>query len=255
MRTVFDVGVFDGADTGYYLDEGFRVVAVEANPEMARLVSQRFSRQVESGQLEVVNAAISDHDGSVDFFLSGEDPGASSTVRQMVESRAPLDAIRVPTTTISALLERFGVPYFLKSDIEGADHLCILPLTTDTRPEYVSFEARGNPAQYEPLIEHLAGIGFRRFKLINQVNFLELTEQRRPFDRAVLGVMRRLGYDAPRLVRRAGRFFAAGHSSGPGPWSSSGRWVDADTLLAYWKRAHERGASTYASAWYDVHAG
>jgi FkbM family methyltransferase len=253
MRTVFDVGVYDGADTGYYLDEGFRVVAVEANPEMARFVSQRFFRQVESGQLEVMNAAISDHDGPVDFFLAGDDPGASSTVRQMVESRAPLHTIRVPTTTIPALLGRFGVPFFLKSDIEGSDHLCILPLTKDTRPEYVSFEAgERNPAQYEPLIEHLAGIGFRRFKLINQVSFLELTEQRRPLDRAVLGVRRRLGYDPPRRVRRSGRRFTAGHSSGPGPWSSSGRWVDADTLLTTWRRAHERGELT---GWYDVHAG
>ena len=105
-----------------------------------------------------------------------------------------------------------------------------------TRGQNTSHSSTRKPrAVRAPLIEHLAGIGFRRFKLINQVNFLELSEQRRPFDRAVLGVMRRLGYDAPRLVRRGGRFFTAGHSSGPGPWSSSGRWLEADTLLASWK--------------------
>jgi hypothetical protein len=35
MRTIFDIGMYDGAESAYYLQSGYRVVAVEANPELA----------------------------------------------------------------------------------------------------------------------------------------------------------------------------------------------------------------------------
>jgi hypothetical protein len=33
---IYDFGMHDGADTDYYLRKGFRVVAVEADPLLAR---------------------------------------------------------------------------------------------------------------------------------------------------------------------------------------------------------------------------
>ena len=34
MALVIDVGMYDGADTAYYLSMGYRVLAVEANPAL-----------------------------------------------------------------------------------------------------------------------------------------------------------------------------------------------------------------------------
>jgi hypothetical protein len=36
---VFDLGAHLGADTSYYLARGFRVLALEANPDLARRLS------------------------------------------------------------------------------------------------------------------------------------------------------------------------------------------------------------------------
>ena len=33
---IYDVGMHNGADTAFYLAKGFRVVAVEANPELVQ---------------------------------------------------------------------------------------------------------------------------------------------------------------------------------------------------------------------------
>ena len=49
------------------------------------------------------------------------------------------------------LFERFGIPEYLKVDIEGADRLCVLALTSDTRPTYLSFELGDD---VDELLEH-----------------------------------------------------------------------------------------------------
>ena len=36
----FDIGMYDGSDSRYFLDEGYHVVAVEANPELAAKAMQ-----------------------------------------------------------------------------------------------------------------------------------------------------------------------------------------------------------------------
>ena len=35
-KLIFDIGMYDGSDTRYYLNEGFRVLAIEANPILVK---------------------------------------------------------------------------------------------------------------------------------------------------------------------------------------------------------------------------
>jgi FkbM family methyltransferase len=249
--TVFDIGMYDGADTAYYLqlESGNRVVAVEANPELVQRANERFRAQIASGHLICLGAAISSKPGPVELVLSGEDLGASSVFSERVANRRPICSITVPGLTMHELLARYGVPHYLKVDIEGADRLCVLSLTSETRPQYLSFEAG---ADVEELIEHVQMIGYNRFKIINQVSFRELANQRCLHDRAVCRLAQYLGYAEPRLVKRAGRFFASGHSSGPVPWRSDGRWYSGGATLSRWRKAQTRGL--LSSAWYDIHA-
>lgn len=69
-----------GEDTARYLELGFDVVAVEANPDLVDAASTTFSDALETGQLKIVNAAISDARGTASFavapdhgFLLGSD--------------------------------------------------------------------------------------------------------------------------------------------------------------------------------------
>jgi phosphopantothenate synthetase len=52
---VFDIGLHDGRDTNHYLREGWRVVAVDANPVMCAAAETNFRDCVRTGQLKVVN--------------------------------------------------------------------------------------------------------------------------------------------------------------------------------------------------------
>lgn len=249
MRTIFDIGMYDGADTAYYLESGYRVVAVEANPELVDSASERFRAHVASGRLTCVNAAISPGGQPVELTISGGDLGSSSLFADRVAGKRPVGAIQVPGVTVVDLFERFGVPYYLKVDIEGADGLCITPLSAERCPDFLSFEVGDD---VNALIEYVESIGLRRFRVVDQGSFRELAQGRHPYDRVARRVVRALGYANPGMVRRRGRFFAVGHSSGPLPWVARGPWYSGERARRRLREAERAGRLD--GGWYDVHA-
>ena len=249
MKLVFDIGMYDGADTEYYLTEGYTVVAVEANPQLVEKASRKFSDYLASGQLRIVNKAISDTASEeITLYISGQDLGSSSIFDDQVSEKDPAGSFSVNTTTLSDLIQEFGTPHFIKVDIEGADKYCILPITSSERPEYVSFEAGEDIAE---LVSHLENVGFTRFKAINQCNFYELSNQETFVFRLKRKLIHMLGYSSPTMVRMNGRFFRLMHSAGPAPWVSDGKWHSAADLMTTWRQAESSGE---LRGWYDVHA-
>ena len=240
--------MYDGTDTAYYLECGYRVVAVEANPMLVERAREKFAPQLASGKLVCVNVAIAARAEPVELTVSGDDLGSSSTVSGKVAHRRPIGSIVVQGMTMQELFAQHGVPHYMKIDIEGADRLCVLGLTPEARPDYMSFEVGDD---VEELIQHAQSVGLTRFKIINQVCLRELANERSFSDRAVLRLMRYLGYAQPHLIRRDGRFFSAGLCSGPVPWKTDGRWHTGAETISRWRAAKVANAG---SAWYDIHA-
>ena len=157
MDLIFDIGMFDGSDTIYYLREGFRVVAIEANPALVERVRGELSSYIASGQLTIINAALSDGEAEVTLHVSGDDLGSSSLDPAAIATRNPIGTYSVRGVTLPELISEFGVPHYLKVDAEGADRYCILPVTADQRPNYLSFEA--GPDMTE-LVDHATRVGY-----------------------------------------------------------------------------------------------
>ena len=245
--TIFDIGLFDGTDTGYYLSLGGRVVAVEANRRLVERAQERFAAEIKSGRLTIVHAAISTDTAPVELTLSADDLGASSMFQDRVADRQPMGSITAPGLPVLDLMKQYGVPEYMKVDIEGADRFCVLHLTRDTRPRYLSFEIGPD---VEELLEHIRSIGYTRFKIMNQVSLRELANEANLRDRAVLRIAERLGVGEPRRLRRGGYFFAAGLCSGPVPWKSDGRWYSGEETLARWRRAQAGNLTAH----YDIQA-
>lgn len=243
MELIFDVGMYDGADTAYYLALGYRVVSVEANPHLVDMARRRFAVQLASGQLTCLNAAISQGGEPVELTLSGDDLGSSSLFGDRIAHRRPLGSIQVPGTTIDHLFKRHGTPKYLKVDIEGADRFCVLSLARGDLPPYLSFEL-GDDA--DELLSHAASLGYKRFKVINQNSFREYANVECLYDRVARRTMRYLGYADPLMVKRGGRFFVTGHSSGPVPWQSDGKWRTYDKTRSIIQRE--------LLGWNDIHA-
>lgn len=171
---IFDVGCNDGADSDFYLSKGFTVVAVEANPSLCTKLKRRFSRQIQDGRFWLVEKAIAEQAGEVEFFVNTEASTLSSIKRSVanrVASReASIERTVVPAIQFSSLIEQFGMPYYLKIDIEGADLLCIdalLPFRE--RPRFTSIESeQGSWRALRTEINLLAKLGYTKFQIVDQ---------------------------------------------------------------------------------------
>ena len=52
-RIIYDIGANDGADTGFYLAKGFKVIAVEADPALCDKIGKQYHLQVLGKNFEV----------------------------------------------------------------------------------------------------------------------------------------------------------------------------------------------------------
>jgi FkbM family methyltransferase len=161
---IYDVGLHDGRDTRHYLDCGFRVVAVEANPALVAAARQEFAEEIASGRLVIVGAAIASKEGMAPFWVN-ESVTEWSSLDEAEGARegTRAHAVIVDSVTLGSLVEEYGVPYYLKIDIEGASKDCLLAISSADLPAYVSVEA--HTAAYLGLLNML---GYDEFKLIDQ---------------------------------------------------------------------------------------
>ena len=168
---IYDVGMNNGDDTAYYLARGFKVVAVEADPELYRSAEQRFALQLRAGQLSLLNVAIAAEPGFAEFWICEENSVWNSFFKDNV-ARDGLrhHSVQVQCETLPRILSSYGTPYFLKVDIEGHDALCLDALNAcSERPKYVSFEL----GDIDIFLDKLTAAGYSAFKkLISQYNFL-----------------------------------------------------------------------------------
>jgi FkbM family methyltransferase len=247
---VFDIGAFDGDDTAYYLEKGFRVVTVEANPDLVAQTRKRFAREVASGRVVLENVAIGLAFGTLVLHLCGDDLCASSIDERRIAHRHPAGTVEVRSIPLRDLLERHGVPFYLKSDIEGLDRYCILPLNRHARPTYVSFEMGRDAVE---LMDHLAGIGYTSFKIINQPTLREIENVECVADRVARRLRHTIGLPEARFVRRDGHRFHRGHGSGPMGEKTDGRWRSHQETKDRWQE-YVRLDPAWQEGWYDLHA-
>lgn len=279
---VIDVGMHVGDDTAFYLAQGRRVVAVEANPELAEAGRRRFAAEVAAGRLEILNLGIAGQAGFADFWVCESNPEWSSFNRAIASRDGkPHHGVRIPTARFREVLARCGTPGYLKIDIEGNDLLCLEDLSPAALPTYVSLESEcTGDAEYTSAAEgleslrRLRDLGYRRFKLIHQFTFVPLSlpmSLGHRLDRLarryllhpplskVRGAWRLTGLllQRERLARRFGWSFPVG-SSGPWGEETPGRWMGyhkAAQTYQHYRDLHfsQPGARPY-SFWCDWHA-
>jgi len=169
---IFDIGCHAGEDSDFYLKKGFTVVAVEANPTLCAGLKRRFTKQISERRFFLIEKAIAEKTGEVTFFTN-TDATIWGTIREDWARRnarrgVASEKITVPSIRFSSLIEEFGVPYFLKIDIEGADWLCLDGLLQfESRPRFVSFEIE-HWSLLRKEMNILTELGYDKFKIVNQ---------------------------------------------------------------------------------------
>jgi FkbM family methyltransferase len=173
---IFDVGLHKGEDSEFYLKKGFNVVAIEALPHLCSFARTRLKRYIDSGQLTILNVAIADKTGPITFYMNNKESMWGTTSPEWVKRNARFGAdsseIKVDGILFNSILDKFGVPYYLKIDIEGADLLCLKALRdVQSKPKYVSIES--TKTSWNDLRAEFSlfeALGYSRFKLVQQAD-------------------------------------------------------------------------------------
>jgi FkbM family methyltransferase len=171
---IFDVGLHLGEDAEFYLKKGFRVVGIEADPSHCAAVTERLHEHVKSGQLIIVNAAIAEQTGRISFYRNLDKSIFGTTEQDWVERNTRfgtrVERIEVDAMQMKDILAAYGVPYYMKVDIEGRDLLCLDALRGfRDRPKYLSIEAsKMTLGAVRAELDLMSDLGYRDFKVVPQ---------------------------------------------------------------------------------------
>ncbi len=139
---VFDVGANIGEYSDAFLALGGRVIAIEPNPACC----ERLSMMARRGNLVVENCAVGDAEGTARLRICSE-PGLSTLSNEWYETAraSPIhgraswpNTIEVRVTKLDSLAKKFGIPAFIKIDVEGFEDRVLAGMSF--QPQALSFE-------------------------------------------------------------------------------------------------------------------
>jgi FkbM family methyltransferase len=215
---IYDIGFNCGDDTAYYLYRGYNVVGIDANPFLIAEGVKRFTKEIKEGRLTLLNYGVSNTPGLFPIWINTLCDQWSSITGDMGK-RNDVNAYPVNVNCVTApyLLSLFGVPLYMKIDIEGGDADVLKGMIDDPfmKPKYISVESHA-----EECIDQLLRIGYNSFKMVAQAN-----------------IARQNYFDWTFTSASSGRL----------PWESEEPWMTGDELrTAYLTRDMNN--------WFDIYA-
>lgn len=239
---VFDIGANTGQDSEAYLARGYRVVAVEANPALCAYLGHRFKDDIASGRLTLVGKAISPQK-SVELFVNTLDSGWGTTRKDYAERGekigGSIESVVVDTITIPELTREFGIPSYLKIDIEGLDVICLHELFgLEAVPPFISIERPSSIQEQSFAILLMRRLGYSKFQIIDQT---EVPRQRKEDSSFELGSTGLFGVELPK-------------SGWTGFWSTLAHNTWIVVRAGAMRRIPIFSAFALKGHWFDIHA-
>ncbi len=128
-RLIFDIGAYDGHKTAAFLRLAKKVVCCEPDSRNLEILRTRFRNK----PVAIEPVAVADKIGFV--VLHTHHPGSAfNTISQQWKSLLEEDDLAkwnekirfsdetsVPATTLDSLIDKYGLPNFVKIDVEGAE--------------------------------------------------------------------------------------------------------------------------------------
>ncbi|MFZ0962483.1 MAG: FkbM family methyltransferase [Terriglobia bacterium] len=158
---IFDVGANVGMKTGIFLRLGARIVAVEPDKNNQEVIREKFLKyRLTPKPVTIVGKALSDRNGVESMWIDGPGSALNTFSKKWVETLR-LDKARfahtmdklefagqaeVETTTLEHVIAAYGVPFYIKIDVEGHEPSVLRGLQHPV--PYLSFEV--NLPEFRP---------------------------------------------------------------------------------------------------------
>ncbi len=180
---IFDIGTHNGEDARFYMHKGYRVIAIDANPEIIELNKAAFAQEAVAGKVTFLNYAIGATSGAeIEIYTNADSAQSSVFERAGGRNGAAQKVYKVETKSLDDLFGVYGIPYYCKIDIEGYDSIAISGISPDRKPRYISAESECTPLYDDPhdeskvldVLNALHQKGYLKFKLVDQTTLRAL---------------------------------------------------------------------------------
>jgi len=150
---IFDIGANGGAKTDIFLRLGARVIAVEPDEACQAILSDRFVRyRFRPSSVTLVGKAASDRIGVEELIIDGPGSAVNTISRKWADHLKKnkedfkyqhcglqFSTVKsVATTTLDDLFNLYGIPFFVKIDVEGHELNVLLGMRRSD--PFLSFE-------------------------------------------------------------------------------------------------------------------
>jgi FkbM family methyltransferase len=168
---VFDIGAHVGDRVGAFRRLGARVVAVEPQPPLVKTLRLFYGRDQ---HVTIEAAAVGRQPSEIELSLNIDNPTVSTASADFITAAAGAPGwqgqswgkrVRVPLTTIDALIARHGVPAFIKIDVEGFEAEALAGLTQPVAALSFEFTTIQRDVA-RACIERCRALGYARFNAV-----------------------------------------------------------------------------------------
>jgi FkbM family methyltransferase len=165
---VFDIGAHVGDRIASFRRLGAKVVAVEPQPAMVKVLLKIYGK---SYDIKLEPVAIGRAAGEIELRINARNPTISTASEDFIRATEGAPGwqgerwnrtLRVPVTTLDGLIERYGKPAFIKIDVEGFEAEALAGLSQPVAA--LSFEfttIQKDVAQ--AALERCVALGYARF--------------------------------------------------------------------------------------------
>ncbi|MEX2681570.1 MAG: FkbM family methyltransferase [Candidatus Sigynarchaeota archaeon] len=168
----FDIGAYRGLITDVLLSIGAKVVALEPNPDMFAKLQKKFRDKLD---VTILNMGAGSVECELDFHINQKVPQSCTFSEQFIsDSRYSLrkweNTVKVPVTKLDTLIDKYGIPKFIKIDVEGYEWSVIQGLTK--KVPFLTYEFhREFMEDTKKCAAHLASLGNAMFNYNLDLNF------------------------------------------------------------------------------------
>lgn len=144
---IYDFGANNGQNFNYYLSKGFKTIGIEANPLLCAEIEKKFSKEIASGQLKIINCCLSatSDDEIVIFYVHKTNSLLSQFNKPGYDKLDDFEPINIKSKKASTIIKEYGDPYYIKIDIEFYDIMILKELISNNiYAKYLSIESQSS---------------------------------------------------------------------------------------------------------------
>jgi FkbM family methyltransferase len=166
MKIAFDIGANIGQTADILLPNYDKIICFEPNPSLVLFLKSKFK---DNNKIVIENLALSDKNEIKKFNISNCHVLSTFSDDWIYNSRFSNNyswnsKIDVQTTTLDEIINKYGIPYFIKIDVEGYEQEVFKGFTKTLNDTYFSFEwAEEQYVKINKTIDYLHNLGYNNF--------------------------------------------------------------------------------------------